>query len=159
MFVVPLPGDSVETEGGVKHTVLSYAAYKEQPAVYVEAEGASTESVLFSDIKAINGTPVTLTPGKVFRADSLVKRKTQLPQIGDKVLVGDAVIKVKSLKLRAQGKLTNGIMVSGEDQNTKEAIEVRIAGIERVTRADGDANFKSSAFRSLYKDYLGYKNA
>jgi hypothetical protein len=158
MFIVPLPGDSVETEGGVKHTVLSYAAYKDQPAVYVDAEGASAKSIQFSDIKSVNGTPVALTPGKVFRANSLVKRKIQLPQPGDKVLVGETVVKVKGLKLRANGRLTNGMLVFGEDQNAKR-VEVRVLEIERLERANGDTDFSRGRFRSLYADYLGHKNA
>jgi hypothetical protein len=153
MFVVPLPGDSVQTEGGVKHTVLSYAAYKNQPAVYVETDG-KTESVLFSDIQSINGTPVSLTPGKVFRADSLVKRKAQLPQPGDKITVGADVLKVKSLKLRKSGKLTDGMIVACETE-AKEPVDVRLASIERLERADGDKSFKRATFFSSYSNYTG----
>lgn len=154
MFVVPLQGDSVQTEGGVKHTVLSYAAYKDQPAVYVESEGASVKTVPFSDIKTINGTPVTLTPGKVFRVNSLVKRKAQLPQTGDKIVGGTGGLKVKSLKLRERGKLTNGLLLVCENLDTQEQTIARLADVERITRASGD----SESTRTLlvtYKDYLG----
>jgi len=157
MFVVPLSGDVVEIDGGVKYTVLSYSAYKNQPAVYVETEGAATDSVSFDSIKTINGTPVALTPGKVFRADSLVKRKVQLPQKDDKIVVDGRTLKVKAIKLRQQGKLTDGVMVAAEDQETNQPVTVRMANIERIARANGDKDFARTTFRSLYKDYFGHK--
>jgi hypothetical protein len=153
MFVVPLTGDIVETEGGVKQTVLSYAAYKNQPAVYVESDGARSEHVLFSDIKKINGTPVSLTPGKVFKADSLVKRKAQLPQEGDKIAAGGETYKVKTLKLRFQNKLTDGMSIACVTE-LKEEVPVRLAVIDSITRADGDTD-SVRAILSVYREYLG----
>lgn len=137
MLVVPLTGDSVETEGGVKHTVLSYAAYKNQPAVYVESDGAQKpESIAFDDITAINGTPVTLTSGKIFKANSLIKHRSQLPQVGDKIIAGGEHYKVKFLKLRYQEKLTDGISLMCVT-DLKEEVPIRLASISGIERADG----------------------
>lgn len=157
MIVVPLIGDSIETEGGVKHTVLSYSPYAQIPSVLVQKDDNSTDRISFDDIKAINGTPVSLTPGKVFEASSLIKRKIQLPQEADKITVQNQVIKVKTLKLRKSGKLTNGIIAIGEDWNTKNNVEVRVYGIDSIERADGDTDFSRKFFHTLYKDYLGFK--
>ncbi len=154
MFVVPLSGDSVETAGGVKHTVISYAPYKNQPAVYVESDGAQPESVPFSDITAINGTPVSLTPGKVFGADSLVKRKCHLPQAGDKVVAGGETYKVKSVRLRFQSKLTDGMSIACTT-DLKEEVPVRLASVEEINRADGDVD-TAKDIRAIYKEYLGH---
>lgn len=153
MFVVPIKGDSVQTAGGVKHTVLSYAAFKDQPAVYVELDG-KTESLLFSDIQSINGTPVTLTPGKVFRADSLIRRKEQLPQPNDTVIVAGEPYKVLSHKLRKNGKLTDGMVLVCET-DTAARVDIRLADISTVERADGDKSFNHQAFSSIYSDYTG----
>jgi hypothetical protein len=158
MFIVPLTGDTVETPGGVTHVVLSYSAYKDKPAVYVEGEGASTESVPLADIKSINGTPVQQTGGKVFTASSKIKRKLQLPQTDDKVTIdGDVTkqLKVKSLKLFERGNLASGMIVVGEDVESKEPSTARLAEVIKIERANGEDSFSRRAFMSLYKDYLG----
>lgn len=155
MFVVPLAGDTVETKGGVKHTVLSYAAYHKQPAVYVEGEGATTEHVLFSDITAINGTPVTLTPGKVFTADSLIKRKAQLPQVGDEVVYDGLVLKLRALKLRDHGKLTNGVLMVCVDKDTDEQVIGPLGKLERLRHGDSTEYASLRVFNATYKDYMG----
>jgi len=158
MFILPLTGDTVETRGGVKHNVLSYAPYKDKPAVYVEGEGTSTESVPFTDITAINGTPVQLTPGKIFTVTSKLDRKFQLPQVNDKVIIdGDKPItaKVKNLKLFERGNLASGLQVQGEDIDTGERVTARLMDVIRIERAGDKAGFSRGPFRSLYKDYLG----
>lgn len=155
MFVLPISGDVVETNNGVKHTVIGYAAYKNQPAVYVESD-LSEESVSFDSIKTINGTPVALLPAKVFRADSLVKRKVHLPQKDDKIIVDGQTLKVKSIKLREHSKLTDGALVVAVDQESKESTTVRMVNIERITRADGDDDFNRKTFMKLYRDYIGH---
>jgi len=159
MFVVPLSGDVVTVEGGVKYTVLSYAAYRDQPAVYVESadESTSTKNIVFDSIKSINGTPTKLTSGKVFGVASLVKRKIQLPQKNDKVIVDGKTLKVVDLKLRQQGKLTDGMVIIAVDEDTNQQVNVRMASIEQINRADGDKDFARSMFMALYKDYLGAK--
>lgn len=159
MFVVPLSGDVVTVEGGVKYTVLSYSAYRNQPAVYVESadESTATENIVFDSIKSINGTPTKLASSKVFGVDSLVKRKVQLPQKNDKIVVDGKTLKVVDLKLRQQSKLTDGMMVVAVDEDTNQQVNVRMASIEQITRTDGDKDFARSTFMSLYKDYLGAK--
>lgn len=155
MFVLPISGDVVETNNGVKHTVIGYAAYKNQPAVYVEPD-LSQESVSFDSIKTINGTPVALLPTKVFRADSLVKRKVHLPQKNDKIVVDGKTLKVKTIKLREHTKLTDGALVVAIDQESKESTTVRIVNIEQIIRADGDNDFSRKTFMKLYSDYIGH---
>jgi len=159
MFVVPLTGDKVETVNGAVRVVVSYSAYKNEPAVYVETDDASTpEAIPFDDIKKINGTPVKLTPGKVFSSASLIKRRVQLPQQNDKAIIDGMSFKVKSLKLRQSGKLTAGVLIVGTNEDSEKQSDTRMAAIDRIIRADGDNDFSRSAFFSLYKDYLGHSD-
>lgn len=155
MLVVPVKGDVIRTVGGVKYTVLSYAAYKNQPAVYVDAQGVEVESIPFADIKSINGTPVALTPGKVFRANSLVKRKTHLPQQGDKVIFGGKSFKVLDLKLRDSSKLTDGLLVIGKDEESGKTEKIRLISITDIRRADDTSSISRVNFTTTYKDYSG----
>lgn len=152
MFIVPIKGDSIETDAGVKYTVLTYAAYKKQPAVYVETDNASTKAIPFSEITSVNGTPVSLAPGKVFTASSLIKRSAQLPQKGDKIQANGQKLKVKSLKLKDHGALTDGILLVCEDEDGKP-VTVRMNDVQSLTQADGGAG--SPKLKSVYKDYLG----
>ncbi len=154
MLVVPLKGDVVRVEGGVKYTVLSYAAYKKQPAVYVDAQGIDIKSIPFTDIKSINGTPVALTPSKVFRADSLLKRKMQLPQPGDSVFSGGKRLKVRSLKLRDATKLTDGIILICDEEETGKSLKIRLSSVDSIDKATA-SGVSSVNFSKFYKDYLG----
>jgi hypothetical protein len=154
MLLVPLVGDVVETAGEVRHTVVSYAPYKNLPAVYVESAVNGTQSVPFSDIQKINGTPVTLTTGKVFEASSLVKRKAQLPQQNDKITAQGLTIKVKALKLRERSKLTDGMLIAGENEADESQITVRLADVQNIKRADGGSE-SARRVLSTYAEYLG----
>jgi hypothetical protein len=154
MLIVPLTGDVVKTAGDISFTVLSYAPYKDAPAVYVEDENATPESLPFANIKKINGTPVTLQAGKVFKADSLVKRPAQLPQPNDTVSISSiGNFKVKSLKLRESGKLSHGLLIVGED-SAGAVITARLAELTSVARAGGSTD-PSAAILRTYSEYLG----
>lgn len=158
MYIVPLTGDTIETQGSVAHTVLAYAAYKDAPAVYVQSTGGpETDSVPFTDIQKINGTPVTLTPGKVFKANSVVKRKIQLPQPNDTVKVKNAKFRVTDIKLHERGDLTQGMLLICEDE-TKNKSTVRLNDIERLIRANEDET-ACTQVRSTYSEYLGKGSA
>ena len=158
MLFVPLTGDSIATQGGVTHVVLSYSAYKATPAVYVEGEDASTKTVSLSDIVSINGTKVSQAAGKVFSADTLIKRKIQLPQVNDKVVIDGAepiTIKVKSLKLFERGNIASGMQVVGVNDESKEPASARLADVIQIERANGTSDFSRRAFAGLYKNYMG----
>lgn len=152
-FLVPLSGDTIETKNGVKHTVLSYAPHTPEPGVYVDDSG--TKPVSFSQIKAINGTPVSLSASGIFEAGAKVKRSVQLPQHFDKAVIGDHTMKITSLKLRDKKNLSKGMFVVGEDVNTGEKLTLRLADITRLKRAAGDEQFTYHNFAKLYADYLG----
>lgn len=157
MFIVPLAGDKIEARGDVKHTVLGYAAYQDQPAVYVEGTGA-TEAIPFSLILAVNGVAVKMTPGRVLEAVGRVKRQLQLPQKDDVVTVdGHGTMKVKVLKLAESGKLSDGMLVVGEDSQTKETLTAPLASVTKISRTDGSNDFNRRVLNTLYAEYLGSK--
>ena len=150
-FLVPLSGDIIETQGGVKHTVLSYAPYKDQPAVYVDG---TPSHINFSEIIKINDTPVKLGAGQIFEAGTKIARPLQLPQRLDKITIDGipSPTKVKSIKLRDHGDFSKGIVIVGED-----AENVRLADIARIERASGSEQFTRREFTKLYSDYLGFQ--
>jgi hypothetical protein len=73
MFLVPLPGDKIETANGVVYTVLAYTNYKNTPAVYVQGPSTETKSVPFDEIAKINKAVVKLSPGKLFIAPMMTR--------------------------------------------------------------------------------------
>ena len=153
MFIVPLSGDQIETVGGVKHAVLGYASYNDEPAVYVDDAGAKATHIPFSDITKINNTPVKLTKGKVFETTGKFNRKVQLPQRDDRVQADQGQFKVESLKLGERGKLTAGMLVSGVDDE-KNKLTARLSDVVRIQRADEESAV-TARFERVYADYLG----
>lgn len=155
MFIlVPLSGDVIETHEGVKRTVSSYAPHTDIPAVYADAD-QQIARIDFADISKINGISVELLPSKVFTSAVRVKRATQLPQPFDRVVVDafDEPIKVKSLKLRSS-KLSDGLMVTGVDIDTKQSRTVRLASIVRIIRPGGE-EVSARDLQKTYADYMG----
>ncbi len=162
MLIVPLPGDKIEIKSGIVSTVLSFSNYgKAGPAVFIQSldSGKKTESIAYTSVVAINETPVTLTGGKVFSSPGAIKRKIQLPQPGDKVLANGIVISVQSLKLALRGDLSKGLVLVGENYDTKDRVVLPIREIVQIDRALGSDVFSRKAFLELYKDYLGSKSA
>lgn len=162
MFVLPIRGDKIETKDGVQFTVLSYTNYREKgPAVFVEhTTGVPSDAVYFFDILKLNGKAVEYVPGaKVFKAAGEIKRKIQLPQVGDVVTYkerdGQGTIKVKSLKLHKRDELSKGLFVVGAVEDSDEKEMVRIASIIDIERDIGNDMFSRDRFLSYYSDYRG----
>lgn len=162
MFVVPLKGDKIETKDGVEFTVLSYTNYREKgPAVLVEhTAGVPSDAVYFFDILKINSKTVEYVHGsKIFKVTAEIKRKIQLPQVGDIVTYkdrsGTATLKVKGLKLHKRDQLSKGMFVLGESEDVSDKIEVRIASIIDIERDIGSNMFSRDKFRAYYSDYIG----
>lgn len=153
MFVLPLPGDVVESAGAVKHKVLSYSAYSDSPVVYVTNDNGDSNALSFSQIESLNGTIVKLTGTKVFTASTRVNRKVHLPQKLDHIVVDNRQLKVKDLKLRKHGRLSAGVFVIAEDER-HQRVEVRLADVHQIKRA-GEKTFKHVNFKLAYKDYTG----
>lgn len=162
MFVLPIKGDKIETKDGVQFTVLSYTNYREKgPAVFVEhTAGVPSDAVYFFDILKINDKTVEYVPGsKVFKTAGEVKRKIQLPQVGDQVTYKDkngrGTMTVKGLKLHKRDELSKGLFVVGEDQDGDDRVMVRIANIIDLDRDIGNDLFSRDRFLSYYSDYKG----
>lgn len=162
MFVLPLKGDKIETKEGVTFTVLSYTNYRDKgPAVFVEhTAGVPSDAVYFFDILKINGKSVEFIPGsKVFKTAGEIKRKFQLPQVGDIVTYKDkdgrGTLKVKGLKLHKKDELAKGLFVVGEEEESDERSMVRLAHIIDIDRDIGNDLFSRDRFLAYYSDYKG----
>jgi hypothetical protein len=162
MFVVPLRGDKVETKDGVTFTVLSYTNYKEKgPAIYVEhTAGVPSDPVYFFDISKINGKTVEFVPGsKIFRVGAALKRRFQLPQVGDNVTykdkTGPGVIKVTGLKLHKRDELGKGLFIAGNNKDSESKVYIRLDQIVDIERDIGNDLFSRDRFLSYYSDYRG----
>lgn len=164
MFLtVPLKGDTITTKDGVDYEVTSYTNYRTLgPAVHVKhTENVPSEPAYFNDIAKINGIHVDFVPGqKIFRANVAIKRKMQLPQVGDKLTFKDAgnvyTAEVKSLKLHKKSDLAKGLMIKCVNDDDTEFM-VRLDDIVDVEREIGNDLFSKDAFLKLYDDYRGHK--
>jgi hypothetical protein len=156
MFIVPLSGDKIQSSNGARFTALGYTNVKDQPAVYVQGADVETSSIPFDQITKINGTPVTMTGGKIFNAAKRPSGKFSLPQKDDKVRFGGkTLVKVDTLKANQRGHLAAGLLVIGTDVETKNKITARLADLVSIERANGSELFDLKAFKSEYRDYLG----
>ncbi len=162
MFVVPVKGDKIETKEGVQFTVLSFTNYREKgPAVFVEhTAGVPSDAVYFFDILKINGKTVEFVPGsKVFKTTGEIRRKVQLPQLGDHVTYKDkngrGTMKVKGLKLHKRDELSKGLFVVGEGEDSEDKLTIRIANIIDIERDIGNDLFSRDRFLTYYSDYKG----
>lgn len=162
MLVVPLRGDKIETKEGVTFTVLSYTNFKEKgPAVYVEhTAGVPSDPVYFFDINKINSKVVTYIPGaKVFQVSGALKRKVELPQVGDQVTykgqTGPATLKVTGLKLHKRDELGKGLLVVGTDPDVEGKVFLRLDQVVDIERDIGNDLFSRDRFLSYYSDYRG----
>jgi hypothetical protein len=161
MFIVPLAGDTITTDGGAQFKVVSYTNYKDHgPAVYVErGSGSPSDPVYFGDITEVNGTKTSYVRGqKVLEAMGRVKRRFHLPQPGDDITAkvdGQPVnLTMKSYKLHRKGYLHQGLMLIAED-DTNDTTALCLDQLIDVRRPLGDDNFSRDRFLSYYDDYRG----
>lgn len=157
MLLVPLTGDKLalkSTEGGVK--VSSYTALKPEPAVYItEPLESGDRFVLFSDIMSVNGIEVTLDSSGLLKASSLLKRKYNLPQIGDTITTSlvDTAFKQEFMEL----KVTN-VTISGREPRSIivkcGTTSLSLADITDIKRKRGFEIFNHAAFVRYYSDYM-----
>lgn len=162
MFIVPLPGDKIVTKDDVSFTVLSYTNYRDKgPAVYVEHTPlVPSDAVYFFDITRINGVHVDfITSSKIFKTAGNIRRKIHLPQPEDIISIKQGSIlskvKVDSLKLHKRGELAKGLIIIGEDPDSKEKVNVRLNQIIDVDRNIGNDLFSRDKLLKYYKDYTG----
>jgi hypothetical protein len=162
MFVVPLPGDEVTTDGGAKFKVTEYTNYKELgPAVYVERSATSkSDPVYFKDIVAINDVKVEyVAGGKVLQSLGRIKRRYHLPQPDDTItakLDGEPVnLEVTGYKLHRRGELSKGLLFVCQEEEDGDKIYVRLTQVIDVRRALGNDMFNRDRFLSYYDDYTG----
>lgn len=164
MFLtVPLKGDTITTKDGVEYKVTSYTNYRSLgPAVHVEhTEDVPSEPAYFNDIAKINGIHVDFVPGqKVFKASVAIRRKFQLPQVGDAITFKDGgkvlTAEVKSLKLHKKSDLAKGLLVKCSNEDDTDYL-VRLDDIVDIERDIGNDLFAKDSFLKLYDDYRGHK--
>lgn len=164
MFVVPVKGDriTVKDSGGKELVVSSYTNMKTDPGVYVvnNTPGTDTEVIFFQDIEQINGVSVVLNrTAKVFEAQGPLKRKFNLPQPGDTIIITrldvpigspDENVIVKHLKLHSQQNRGMGMLVSDG------SAMYRLTDIISIDRKIGSERFDRVKFQRYYFDYLPF---
>ena len=163
MFVVPITGDriTIKEAGGKEVIVSSYTNMKNEPGVYINNPvGGNTEIVFFSDIEMINGIRVEFNrSAKVFESLGLLKRKYNLPQPGDTIIItrldvpigspAENVI-VKHLKLHGIQNRSQGLLVC--DVETC----YRLTDVISIDRKVGSEKFDRTKFQRYYFDYLPF---
>jgi len=163
MIIVPLVGDTVKTSTGLESKVLSFTnTLPDGPAVFVRGAGATSETVMFTDIVKINGIKVRYVKSddgyKVFETDGAIKRKYDLPQPGDKIEaevpdVGSSVFVVKRVRLNMPNDVSGGMMFDVVDEGADEI--VRQARFASITNVLSRSLFDKKAFQQYYADYAG----
>jgi hypothetical protein len=166
MLVVPLDGDKIETKDGTTLIVSGFTNYKSKgPAVYCRPEaGDSIDKPLivpiyFFDIDKINDVRVEFnSSSKVFNALGRIKRKIQLPQQHDKIIIKgendeDEELKVIGLLLHNRKYGTSkGLLISCENDKV-----VPLHDIIDIKRDFGSSEFNPKVFKRIYKEYYGYR--
>jgi hypothetical protein len=159
MLVVPIQKDIILTKDKQKLKVVEYTNYKSGgPAVYARSPNSKDLIlVYFFDIDEINGVKVEYsTSSKVFNALGKIDRAQHLPQPDDKVSVKTSedrtgYLDVHGLKLKSKMLGVNkGLFF--KDENGKFH---RLSHIADIDVSIGGNSFEKSAFREIYKDYLG----
>ena len=153
MLIVPVTGDKITVKDTEEVLVVSsYTNLKKEPALYIEGNSADAV-IFFSQIEEINGVKVSYnSTSKVFDSLGPLKRKINLPQIGDLLSVEDGKeikeIEVKNLKLHDRNKKSFGLLVSdGIDTYS-------LKQIKEISSKSNLSNPNIVQFRKYYIDYF-----
>jgi hypothetical protein len=162
-FVVPVAGDKIKTEDNDNEFVVtSYTNLKQEPAVYIDALEGENNTIYFYDIQEINGVKVDHNrASKIFEALGVFKRKYNLPQPNDSIVVEtespageteEKTVKVKSIKLHniTEGK-SRGLVVC-DDEACYDLTQIK-----NVIRLSGGEKFDAKKFKKYYFDYFPYR--
>jgi hypothetical protein len=157
MLIAPVAGDKLtlkSVEGELR--VSSYTALKPEPAVYLTQPLESGDRfTFFSDITSLNGAEVELDPSNLLNASSLVRRKFNLPQVGDMITTTliDTDFKNESIELEV-----TGVTLSGREPHSLiikcGTTKLSLSDIQSITRKRGFETFNRKAFLKYYVDYL-----
>jgi hypothetical protein len=157
MLVAPVAGDKLtllSVTGEVQ--VSSYTSLKPEPAVYLTEKLESGERfTFFSDIATLNGNEVKLDGGGLLQASGLVKRKHNLPQVGDTIITGlmETDYQQESMELEVtavslSGKEPHSLVIKCGKTN------LTLADIQGIKRKRGSETFNRAAFLKYYVDYM-----
>jgi hypothetical protein len=157
MLVAPVAGDKVTLQStGGPAKVSSYTALKPEPAVYLTEPLESGERfTFFSDILSLNGVEVEQDSSNLLKASSLVKRKHNLPQVGDSIVTGlvETAFKQESMELEV-----TGVTLSGKEPRSLVVkcgkTVLNLTDIQDIKRKRGFEKFDRSGFLKYYVDYL-----
>ncbi len=158
MLIVPLRGDRIKVTGIVEEMVVnSYSALKEGGAVYVKQPlDPKSPFVVLSMIQAVNGILVGQRPTGLLQPKGLVKRKLNLPQVGDSIEViihrDSQGIEEKAFFVVEDLKLTSKPLRPLEVTCKNEKFS--LADVINIKRKLGFEKFDLSSFRKLYLDYF-----
>lgn len=158
MLLVPLRGDKIQVTGlADEQVVSSYSALKKGGAVYVKTPlDPKAPFIVLSMIEVINGVAVTQKSNSLLMPKGLIKRKLNLPQIGDtvEVLVNKDP---QGVEEKASFEVTD-LRLTNKPTRPLEVIcgssKFSLADLIDIGRKLGFEKFDLPAFRSLYLDYF-----
>ena len=162
MLVAPVAGDRIKVLSSPDSLrVSSYTSLKSEPAVYLrEPLQDGSRAVYFSDIVEINGTAVEYeSDSKLLKALGPLKRKFNLPQEGDEIIIKlidtafkqeKVKLKVTGLRLHSRKEPSKALLVVTEDSSFP------LTEILDIERSVGFERFKRESFLQFYLDYLPY---
>jgi len=162
MFIVPLPGDKIRILSQPDLLkVKAYTSLKSEPAVYLtDVLPDGSRAVYLSDIIELNGVKVEYdSSSKLLEPLGLVKRKFNLPQIGDTITTSliDTDFKKEQVKLEVTKlKLHDRHNPSRSLDVICGKTTVSLNDILNIDRAHGFESFDQKNFTKLYLDYLPY---
>jgi hypothetical protein len=157
MLVAPVAGDKltlISVQEELK--VSSYTALKPDPAVYLtEPLESGDRFAFFADITSLNGTEVELDSGGLLKASGLVKRKFNLPQVGDIITTGLVETDFKQENIELEVTAVN---LAGKEPHTLVVkcgkTTLNLTDIQDIKRKRGFEEFNRKGFLRYYVDYL-----
>lgn len=158
MLIVPLRGDRISVAGLADEQVInSYSSLKEGGAVYIKQPlDPKQPFITLSMIEAINSVSVEQKSNGLFSPKGLIKRKLNIPQIGDTITV--LVSKDAQGIEEHRSYIVSDIRLLNKPSKPLEVVcdgtKFTLADIVLIKRKLGFEKFELNAFRALYLDYL-----
>lgn len=162
MFILPLRGDKIGVKGlADEQVVTSYSALKKGGALYVKQPlDPSIPYISPEAVDAINGVLVTQKDNGLFTPKGMVRRKQNLPQLGDTIEIilstsaqgieDHAFFEVTDLKL-AHKPMSPLLVICDKSK-------FNLGEIKGIKRKLGFEVFNERTFKKLYLDYLPVGN-
>lgn len=157
MLIVPVKNDRITTVDSTDELVVSsYTNLKSEPSVYVT--GLAESVVPFSSISTINDIKVLYNnSSKVFDSMGLLKRRINIPQPGDTIIVNSLdknvsepieTLTIKSIKLHDRAKKSLGLIINTDEQTYD------LSQVIKIIKKNSSFEVDMKLLRKYYFDYF-----